>query len=52
MRNGFRLSGGSSSTPFIERAEEYRWVVQPNVKAQQSVHFVLKDDYSFVESPF
>jgi hypothetical protein len=27
-------------------------VVQPNVKAQQSVHFVLSNDYSFWDRPF
>jgi hypothetical protein len=44
----FRLSGGLyHQPPFYRELREASGVVQPNVKAQQSVHFVLSNDYSF-----
>jgi hypothetical protein len=44
----FRLSGGLyHQPPFYRELRDASGVVQPNVKAQQSVHFVLSNDYSF-----
>jgi hypothetical protein len=44
----FRLSGGLyHQPPFYRELRDAGGVVQPNVKAQQSVHFVLSNDYSF-----
>jgi len=44
----FRLSGGLyHQPPFYRELRDADGVVQPNVKAQQSVHFVLSNDYSF-----
>jgi hypothetical protein len=44
----FRLSGGLyHQPPFYRELRDAIGVVQPNVKAQQSVHFVLSNDYSF-----
>ncbi|MFV8343081.1 TonB-dependent receptor [Flavobacterium sp. XS2P39] len=44
----FRLSGGLyHQPPFYRELRDAEGVVQPNVKAQQSVHFVLSNDYSF-----
>jgi hypothetical protein len=40
--------------PFYRELRDAAGVVQPNVKAQQSIHFVLSNDYSFKmwERPF
>jgi hypothetical protein len=45
----FRVSGGLYHQPpfYRELRDAAAGVVQPNVKAQQSVHFVLSNDYSF-----
>lgn len=44
----FRLSGGFyHQPPFYRELRDYNGVVRPNVKAQQSVHIVLSNDYSF-----
>ena len=44
----FRLSGGVyHQPPFYRELRDASGVVQPNVKAQQSVHIVLSNDYSF-----
>ena len=44
----FRLSGGLyHQPPFYRELRDYEGVVQPNVKAQQSFHLVLSNDYSF-----
>ena len=44
----FRLSGGLyHQPPFYRELRDYDGVVQPNVKAQQSFHLVLSNDYSF-----
>lgn len=44
----FRLSGGLyHQPPFYRELRDAGGVVQPNVKAQQSIHFVLSNDYSF-----
>ncbi len=44
----FRLSGGIYyQPPFYRELRDSLGVVNPNVKAQQSVHFVLSNDYSF-----
>ena len=44
----FRLSGGLyHQPPFYRELRDADGVVQPNVKAQQSVHFVLSNDYNF-----
>lgn len=44
----FRLSGGLyHQPPFYRELRDADGVVQPNVKAQQSIHFVLSNDYSF-----
>ncbi|PKH68088.1 TonB-dependent receptor [Flavobacterium sp. ALD4] len=51
----FRVSGGLyHQPPFYRELRDADGVVQPNVKAQQSVHFVLSNDYSFKmwERPF
>jgi hypothetical protein len=37
----FRVSGGLHHAPFYRELGDANGVVQPNVKAQQSVHFVL-----------
>lgn len=44
----FRLSGGLyHQPPFYRELRDADGVVQPNVKAQQSIHIVLSNDYSF-----
>ena len=44
----FRISGGLyQQPPFYRELRDAEGVVHPNVKAQQSVHFVLGNDYSF-----
>ena len=44
----FRLSGGLyHQPPFYRELRNKDGVVLPNVKAQQSVHFVLSNDYNF-----
>ena len=44
----FRLSGGLYyQPPFYRELRDQNGVVQPNVKAQKSVHLVLGNDYSF-----
>lgn len=44
----FRLSGGLyHQPPFYRELRDSSGVVQPNVKAQQSVHVVLGNDFSF-----
>ncbi|MFE3870877.1 carboxypeptidase-like regulatory domain-containing protein [Flavobacterium sp. ZS1P70] len=44
----FRLSGGLyHQPPFYRELRDANGVVQPDVKAQQSVHIVLSNDYSF-----
>jgi hypothetical protein len=44
----FRLSGGLyHQPPFYRELRDADGVVQPNVKAQQSIHLVLSTDYSF-----
>lgn len=44
----FRLSAGLyHQPPFYRELRDSDGVVQPNVKAQQSIHLVLSDDYSF-----
>jgi len=44
----FRLSGGwYHQPPFYRELRDYEGVVQTNVKAQQSIHLVLSNDYSF-----
>ena len=51
----FRLSGGLyHQPPFYRELRDSTGTVQPNVKAQQSVHIVLSHDYSFKlwERPF
>jgi hypothetical protein len=51
----FRVSGGLyHQPPFYRELRDAEGVVQPNVRAQQSVHFVLSNDYSFKmwERPF
>lgn len=51
----FRLSGGLyHQPPFYRELRDEKGMVQPNVKAQQSVHIVLGNDYSFKmwERPF
>jgi hypothetical protein len=47
----FRVSGGLYHQPPFYRELRDAGVVQPNVKAQQSVHFVLSNDYSFKMGP-
>jgi hypothetical protein len=51
----FRLSGGLyHQPPSYRELRDYDGVVQPDVNAQQSVHIVLSNDYSFKmwERPF
>ncbi len=51
----FRISGGLyHQPPFYRELRDYDGVVQTNVKAQQSFHLVLSNDYSFKmwERPF
>ena len=44
----FRLSGGLyHQPPFYRELRDVNGAVQPNVKAQSSVHLVLSHDYSF-----
>lgn len=44
----FRLSGGFyHQPPFYRELRDSAGVVNPNVKAQQSIHIVLGNDYSF-----
>ncbi len=44
----FRISGGMyNQPPFYRELRDYDGVVQPNVKAQKSIHLVLSSDYSF-----
>ncbi|WP_242008616.1 TonB-dependent receptor [Flavobacterium glaciei] len=44
----FRLSGGLyHQPPFYRELRDADGMVQPNIKAQQSVHFVFGNDYSF-----
>jgi hypothetical protein len=44
----FRLSGGLyHQPPFYRELRDADGVVNPDVKAQQSVHFVLSNDYNF-----
>ncbi|MFD0860930.1 carboxypeptidase-like regulatory domain-containing protein [Sungkyunkwania multivorans] len=44
----FRISGGwYHQPPFYRELRDSMGVVQPNVKAQQSIHLVLGNDYSF-----
>lgn len=44
----FRISGGLyHQPPFYRELRDEDGVVQPNVKAQQSVHIVVGNDYSF-----
>lgn len=44
----FRLSGGLyHQPPFYRELRGFDGVVNPNVKAQQSIHLVLGNDYSF-----
>ena len=44
----FRLSGGLYyQPPFYRELRDQNGVVQPNVKAQKSIHLVLGNDYSF-----
>lgn len=44
----FRVSGGSYyQPPFYRELRDSTGVVRPGVKAQQSVHLVLANDYSF-----
>ena len=51
----FRLSGGLyHQPPFYRELRDSKGIVQPNVKAQQSFHAVVSNDYSFKmwERPF
>ncbi len=44
----FRLSGGLyHQPPFYRELRDLNGVVDPNVKAQQSIHIVLSNDYNF-----
>ena len=44
----FRVSGGLyHQPPFYRELRDATGMVQPNTKAQQSVHFVVTNDYSF-----
>ncbi len=44
----FRVSGGLyHQPPFYRELRDADGVVHPNVKAQQSIHFVFGNDYSF-----
>ena len=45
----FRLSlGYYHQPPFYRELRDLNGVVNPNVKAQQSIHFVLSNDYNFL----
>ncbi len=51
----FRVSGGVySQAPFYRELRGYDGNINPNVNAQNSIHFVLGNDYSFTmwERPF
>lgn len=51
----FRISGGMyNQPPFYRELRDANGTVQPNVKAQKSLHLVLSSDYSFKmwERPF
>jgi len=44
----FRVSGGFYyQPPFYRELRDYEGVIQPDVKAQQSIHFIMGNDYSF-----
>ena len=44
----FRISGGFyHQPPFYRELRDFSGTVNPNVKAQQSVHFVVANDFSF-----
>ena len=44
----FRVSGGLyAQPPFYRELRDSTGTVQPNVKAQKSIHFVVSSDYSF-----
>ncbi len=44
----FRISGGFyHQPPFYRELRDQDGAIQPNVKAQTSIHFVLSNDYSF-----
>jgi hypothetical protein len=44
----FRVSGGLyHQPPFYRELRDFDGVVQPDVKAQQSIHFIAANDYSF-----
>ena len=44
----FRISGGLyHQPPFYRELRDSQGIVHPNVKAQQSIHFVVSNDYSF-----
>ncbi|MBC7641000.1 MAG: TonB-dependent receptor [Flavobacterium sp.] len=44
----FRISGGLyAQPPFYRELRDSTGTVQPDVKAQKSIHFVLSNDYSF-----
>ncbi|WP_272149849.1 TonB-dependent receptor [Tenacibaculum aiptasiae] len=51
----FRISGGwYSQPPFYKELRGYDGQINPNVKAQKSIHLVVGNDYSFIlwERPF
>ncbi|MCF2873230.1 MULTISPECIES: carboxypeptidase-like regulatory domain-containing protein [unclassified Tenacibaculum] len=51
----FRISGGwYSQPPFYKELRGYDGQINPNVKAQKSIHLVAGNDYSFIlwERPF
>lgn len=51
----FRISGGwYSQPPFYKELRDFNGQVNPNVKAQKSIHLVAGNDYSFIlwERPF
>ena len=51
----FRISGGLyAQPPFYRELRDYNGVIQPEVKAQKSIHFVAGNDYSFTmwDRPF
>jgi len=44
----FRISGGLySQAPFYKELKDFNGVINPEVKAQKSIHFVIGNDYSF-----
>jgi TonB-dependent Receptor Plug Domain len=44
----FRISAGMyAQPPFYRELRDENGAVQPNVKAQKSIHFVISNDYSF-----